>query len=55
MRARQWAAYGRCAYVGFDVYPYQFCMGFSLRWFDQRPHVRIYLGPLKFYAGGHVD
>lgn len=33
-----------------DVLPYQVALGFTLRWFEGRPHIRLYLGPLKFHA-----
>lgn len=52
MKARQAIRVGRHAYVGADFYPYQVTAGISLRWFERRPRVRIYLGPFKVYAGG---
>lgn len=52
MRARQSARYGKHLYLGADFYPYQITAGISLRWFEKRPHIRLYLGPFKVYAGG---
>lgn len=49
--ARQWTLHGDFGYVGLDLYPYQITLGVSLRWFERRPHVRLYVGPLKLYGG----
>lgn len=33
-----------------DVYPYQLAFGFTFRWFEHRPHFRLYLGPVKIHV-----
>lgn len=32
-----------------DVLPYQFALGFTIRWWDARPRFRLYLGPVKLH------
>ena len=49
--ARQWARYGKRFYFGVDVHLYEVSVGVSLRWFEGAEHVRLYLGPVKVYAG----
>ena len=48
---RHYAHYGRHAYIGADLLLYQLTIGLSLRWFERRPHFRLYVGPIKFYGG----
>jgi hypothetical protein len=38
-------------YAGAALLTYQAAFGITLRWFERRPHIRLYLGPLKLYAG----
>lgn len=52
IRARQAMHTWRHGYIGIDVYPYQFAVGASVRWHERRPHIRLYLGLIKIYAGG---
>jgi hypothetical protein len=49
--SREWSLYGAQGYVGLTFYPYQLTLGLSLRWFERRPHFRLYVGPLKLYGG----
>ena len=44
-RERNFRAYG-----GITWFPYQFALGFSLRWDAEFRAVRLYLGPLKVWA-----
>lgn len=52
MRARQAIHTWPGGYVGIDWYPYQLAFGVSVRWLERRPHLRLYLGPIKIYTGG---
>jgi hypothetical protein len=45
------ATYARRWYAGADLMPYQLAAGLSLRWFEGRPHLRVYVGPIKLYGG----
>jgi len=39
-------------YVGLDILPYQIAMGFTIRWFEKRLHLRFYIGPFRLWLGG---
>lgn len=45
------ARYADRWYAGVDLMPYQLAAGLSLRWFEGRPHLRVYAGPIKLYGG----
>jgi hypothetical protein len=38
----------------FTIFPYQLSLGISVRWFESRPALRLYGGPLKLALDWHV-
>jgi hypothetical protein len=50
-RLYRWEHEGSRGYYGAALHTYQFTLGVTLRWYDGQPHVRLYVGPLKVYAG----
>lgn len=51
MKARDLMSYyGRWSGFGLVLIPYQLALGFTVRWFDGKPHFRLYLGPLKWWS-----
>lgn len=51
-RAREYDYYTRWGGIGFTFYPYQFSLGFSLRYWSciYAPSFRIHLGPFKVWG-----
>ena len=43
--------YGRRWYAVLLFFPYQAAFGLTLRWYGGRPHLRLYLGPIKAGIG----
>jgi hypothetical protein len=50
-RTFRWEREGTHGYLGAVLHTYQLTLGLSLRWYAGQPHVRLYVGPLKVYAG----
>lgn len=46
-REREW----RHGYVGVALHTYQVTLGVTFRWYLGQPHFRLYVGPVKVYAG----
>ena len=50
-RARDWDFYGRYFGGGITFYPYQFAIGWSVRYWTCifAPSIRLHIGPFKFW------
>lgn len=44
--------FGKRFYFVGTFFPYQISLGITLRWFEQSPHLRLYVGPFKLAIGG---
>lgn len=49
MKVMEWNFSARRLYGGLEFIPYQFALGFSIRW-GEFSAVRIYIGPLKIWV-----